>query len=138
MELAVKARVPRAVTNIIQQHHGEGLVKFFYNKALRDSSNPDSVKKSDFSYPGPKPDTIEAALVLLADQTVSITKNLTSPDEVAELVAKIVDQNDLEGELDDCHLTRRNLKTIVKVFTSVLESKFYKRVDNYPIGDSNG
>jgi len=137
VELAVKAKIPRAVINIIQQHHGVSLVKFFYNKALHESSDPDSVKKSDFSYSGPRPDTIEAALVLLADQTVSITKNLTSPDEVAGLVAKVVDQNDLEGELDDCHLTRRNLKTIVKVFTSVLESKFYKRVDNYPLGNSN-
>ncbi|MCD4776488.1 MAG: HDIG domain-containing protein [Candidatus Aegiribacteria sp.] len=137
VELAEKAKIPRAVIDIIQQHHGVGLTKFFYNKALQESSDPQSVKKSDFSYPGPRPFTIEAALVMLADQTASITKNLTSPDEVAELVAKIVDQKDLEGELDDCHLTRRNLKTIVKVFTSVLESKFYKRVDNYPIGDSN-
>lgn len=137
VELAEKAKIPRAVIDIIQQHHGVGLTKFFYNKALQESSDPEIVKKSDFSYPGPRPFTIEAALVMLADQTASITKNLTCPDEVAELVAKIVDQKDLEGELDDCHLTRRNLKTIVKVFTSVLESKFYKRIDNYPIGDSN-
>lgn len=137
VELAEKAKIPRAVIDIIQQHHGVGLAKFFYNKALQESSDPNSVQLSDFSYPGPRPFTIEAALVLLADQTASITKNLTSPDEVAELVARIVDQKDLDGELDDCHLTRRNLKTIVKVFTSVLESKFYKRVDNYPIGDSN-
>jgi len=119
VELAEKAKIPRAVIDIIQQHHGVGLTKFFYNKALQESSDPQSVKKSDFSYPGPRPFTIEAALVMLADQTASITKNLTSPDEVAELVAKIVDQKDLEGELDDCHLTRRNL--IVYVFESGVE-----------------
>jgi len=138
VELAEKAKIPRTVIDIIQQHHGVGLTKYFYNKALQESSTPKSVRKSDFSYLGPRPSTIEAALVLLADQTASFTKNLTSPEEVAEQVAKVVDEIDLEGELDDCHLTRRNLKTIVKVFTSVLESKFYKRVSNYPIGDSNG
>ncbi|MCK5116022.1 MAG: HDIG domain-containing protein [Candidatus Aegiribacteria sp.] len=136
--MAEKAKLPRAVIDIIQQHHGVGLTKYFYNKALQESSDPKSVKKADFSYPGPRPQTIEAALVLLADQASSSTKNLTSPEGVAELVARVVDENDLEGELDDCHLTRRNLKTIVKVFTSVLESKFYKRVSDYPIGDSNG
>ena len=135
--MAEKAKLPRAVIDIIQQHHGVGLTKYFYNKALQESSDPKSVKKADFSYPGPRPQTIEAALVLLADQASSSTKNLTSPEGVAELVTRVVDENDLEGELDDCHLTRRNLKTIVKVFTSVIESKFYKRVSDYPTGDSN-
>ncbi len=138
VEMAEKAKLPRAVIDIIQQHHGVGLTKYFYNKALQESSDPKSVKKADFSYPGPRPQTIEAALVLLADQASSSTKNLTSPEGVAELVARVVDENDLDGELDDCHLTRRNLKTIIKVFTSVLESKFYNRVSDYPIGDSNG
>ncbi len=138
VEMAEKAKLPRAVIDIIRQHHGVGLTKYFYSKALQESSDPKSVKKSNFSYTGPRPSTIEAALVLLADQTSSFTKNLTSPEGVAELVARVIDENDLEGELDDCHLTRRNLKTIEKVFTSVLESKFYKRVNNYPIGDSNG
>ncbi|MCD4700595.1 MAG: HDIG domain-containing protein, partial [Candidatus Aegiribacteria sp.] len=137
VELAEKAKLPRAVIHIIQQHHGAGLTKYFYSKALQESSDPKSVKKSDFSYAGPRPSTIEAALVLLADQTASFTKNLASPEGAAELVARVIDEIDLEGELDDCHLTRRNLKTIVNVFTSVIESKFYKRVDNYPIGDSN-
>lgn len=138
VELAEKAKLPRAVIDIIQQHHGVSLTKYFYSKALQESSDQSSVKKSDFSYAGPRPSTIEAALVLLADQTASFTKNLTSPEGVAELVARVIDENDLEGELDDCHLTRRNLKTIEKVFTSVLESKFYKRVSDYPIGDTSG
>ncbi|MEN8208883.1 MAG: HDIG domain-containing metalloprotein [Candidatus Fermentibacteria bacterium] len=136
--MAEKAKLPRAVIDIIQQHHSVGLTKYFYNKALQESTDPENVNKADFSYSGPRPATIEAALVLLADQAASSTKNLTSPEGVAELVARVVDENDLEGELDDCHLTRRNLKTIVKVFSSVLESKFYKRVSDYPIGGSNG
>ncbi len=138
VEMAEKAKLPRAVIDIIQQHHGVGLTKYFYNKAMQESHDPESVKKIDFSYSGPRPATIEAALVLLADQASSSTKNLTSPEGVAEIVARVVDENDLECELDDCHLTRRKLKTIVKVFTSVLESKFYKRVNDYPTGDSNG
>ncbi len=137
VQLAKKAKLPRAVIDIIQQHHGDSFTKFFYSKALQESSDPENVNKIDFSYVGPRPSTIEAALVMLADQVSSVTNNLTSPDEVAGLVARVVDEKDLEGELDDCQLTRRNLKTIVKVFTSVIESKFYKRVDNYPIGDSN-
>ncbi len=135
--MAEKAKLPRAVIDIIQQHHGVGLTKYFYNKAMQESSDPGSVKKIDFSYSGPRPSTVEAALVLLADQASSATKNLITPEGVAELVARVIDENDLDGELDDCHLTRRNLKTIVSVFTSVIESKFYKRVSDYPTGDSN-
>jgi cyclic-di-AMP phosphodiesterase PgpH len=138
VELAEKAKLPKAVIDIIRQHHGQSLTKYFYSKALKESGDPESVKKSEFSYSGPRPSTIESAIVMLADQTVSITKNLTAPEGVAELVAKVVDEKDLEGELDDCHITRRNLKTIIRVFTSVLESKFYKRVADYPTGISNG
>ena len=136
--MAEKAKLPRAVIDIIQQHHGVGLTKYFYNKALQESGDLNSVKKADFSYSGPRPSSIEAALVLLADQASSSTKNLTSPEGVADLVARVIDEKDLEGELDDCHLTRRNLKTIVKVFTAVLESKFYKRVSDYPTSDPDG
>lgn len=136
--MAEKAKLPRAVIDIIRQHHGVGLTRFFYNKAVSESGDPDSVDEGNYSYPGPRPSTIEAALVLLADQVASVTKNLTDPEEVGELVARVVDEKDLEGELDDCHLTRRNLKTIVKVFTSVLESKFYKRVVDYPMGGPAG
>ena len=138
VKLAEKAKLPGAVIDIIRQHHGRSVTRFFYNKALKESSDPEEVKREDFVYPGPRPSSLEAALVLLADQVASATKNLTAPEGISEVVSDIVDEKDLEGELDDCHLTRRNLKTIARVFTSVLESKFYKRVSDYPLGDANG
>lgn len=136
--MAERAKLPRAVIDIIRQHHGVSLARFFYNKAVNEAEDPESVNRAEYSYTGPRPSTIESALVLLADQVASVTKNLTSPEEVGELVARVVDEKDLEGELDDCHLTRRNLKTIIRVFTSVLESKFYKRVSDYPMGETSG
>jgi putative nucleotidyltransferase with HDIG domain len=138
VDMAERAKLPRAVIDIIKQHHGVSLARFFYNKAVSKSVDPGTVDRRDYTYPGPRPSTIESALVLLADQVSSVTKNLNSPEEVGELVARVVDEKDLEGELDDCHLTRRNLKTIVRVFTSVLESKFYKRVSDYPMGNTTG
>ncbi len=131
-EMAQKAKLPKAVIDILLQHHGTSLTKYFYSKARQESIDPDSVKESDFRYAGPKPSTIEAALVMLADQVASATKNLTSPEELGDIIAAVVDGKDLEGELDDCHLTRRNLKTIINVFTTVLESGFHRRVENYP------
>lgn len=137
--LAEKAKLPRAVINIIQQHHGSSLAKYFYNRAVTEAIDPGSVLESEFRYPGPRPATIEAALVLLADQVASATKNLADPENLADIITSVIDEKDLEGQLDDCHLTRRNLKTIASVFTSVLENKFYKRVKDYPSGDlSNG
>lgn len=137
--LAEKAKLPRAVINIIQQHHGSSLAKYFYNRAITEAIDSDSVSESEFRYPGPRPATIESALVLLADQVASATKNLADPENMADIITSIIDEKDLEGQLDDCHLTRRNLKTIASVFTSVLENKFYKRVKDYPSGDlTNG
>ena len=133
--LAEKAKLPRAVINIIQQHHNSSLAKYFYNKAIAEAIDPDSVLESEFRYPGPRPSTIEAALVLLADQVASATKNLADPENLSDIITSVIDEKDLDGQLDDCHLTRRNLKTIASVFTSVLESKFYKRVKDYPSGD---
>lgn len=133
--LAEKAKLPRAVINIIQQHHDSSLAKYFYNKAIAEAIDPDSILESEFRYPGPRPSTIEAALVLLADQVASATKNLADPENLSDIITSVIDEKDLDGQLDDCHLTRRNLKTIASVFTSVLESKFYKRVKDYPSGD---
>ncbi len=137
VSLAEKAKLPRAVIDIIQQHHGSSLAKYFYNKAITESIDPDSILDSEFRYPGPRPATIEAALVLLADQVASATKNLADPENLTDIITSIIDEKDLEGQLDDCHLTRRNLKTIASEFISVLENKFYKRVKNYPSGNLN-
>lgn len=136
--MAERAKLPRAVIDIIAQHHGTSLARFFYNRAAGSAGEGVEVDRADFAYPGPRPTTVEAALVMLADQVASVTKNLTSPEELEELVARVVDEKDLEGELDECHLTRRNLKTVARVFTSVLESRFHKRVKDYPLGGTVG
>jgi len=131
-EMAARSKLPRAVQDILRQHHGRSLVQYFYNKARRDAVDPESVREEDFRYAGPRPSTIEAALVMLADQVASATKNLQSRDEIRSVVEKTVEGRDLEGELDDCHLTRRNLKTIADVFVAVLESSHHRRVEDYP------
>ena len=131
-EMAAKEKLPRAVVDILRQHHGTSLAQYFYSKARRDSEHPDTVREEDFRYRGPRPTTIEAAIVMLADQVASATKNLLSPGEIRSVVEKAVEGKDLEGELDDCHITRRNLKTVSDVFTTILESRFHRRVEDYP------
>ncbi len=132
VEMAEKAKLPLSVVDIVRQHHGTSLVRYFYRAALSEAADPDSVDESEFRYPGPKPTSVEAAIVMLADQVASATKNLGSADEVAGVVSRVIEEKDLEGELDDCRLTRGNLKTLAEVFTNIIEGAYHKRVDDFP------
>ncbi len=130
LELARKYKLPPQVQDFIAQHHGTGLAECFYRQALQEQGQVD---EDDFRYPGPKPQTKETAIVMLADSCEAVVraKHPTSSEEIAELVEKVIREKLLAGELDESDLTLHDLNEIKSAFVSILQGVFHPRVD-YP------
>jgi putative nucleotidyltransferase with HDIG domain len=135
VELARKYRLPKEIREIIQQHHGASLITFFYEKAKDLSKNNGGhvVDKDNFRYPGPKPQTRVAALVMLADNVEAAARVLDNPTpaRIETLIDTIINKIFLDGQLDDCELTLKDLNKIKSHFTYILTGIHHKRID-YP------
>jgi len=123
VELAKEHRLGRSIIEIIRQSHGTSLISYFYLKAkgLEVPGSP-PVDERDFRYPGPKPQTREAGLVLLADCVEAASRTLTDPTpaRIQGLVQKIINNIFIDGQLDECELTLKNLHEIAKSFNQIL------------------
>jgi putative nucleotidyltransferase with HDIG domain len=133
VELASKQHLGEAICDIIQQHHGTSLISFFYTKAKNQAADPDKVNIQDYRYPGPRPQTKEAGLVLVADQVEAASKTLMDPTpaRIQGMVQKIVNNIFADGQLDECELTLKELHLIAKHCTKILSGIFHQRV-HYP------
>ena len=133
LDLARKYKLNPVIYDFIVQHHGTGLMYYFYQRALEDSDDQDSVKEDSFRYPGPKPQTKETAIVLLADSAEAATRSLeeTTPKKIEELVRKIINNKFIDGQLDECDLTLKEIELIAQSFTRVLSAMYHSRV-KYP------
>ena len=131
VDLAARARVPGAIIDVIQQHHGTSLMTFFYQKAL-DQGVGREVQEA-YRYPGPKPETKEAAIVMLADVVEATSRTLeeATPSRLKGMVTKIIQEKFTTGELDDCELTLRDLHKIGESFIHNLSGRFHQRIE-YP------
>lgn len=132
VELARSYRLPEKIVEIIEQHHGTSLAGFFYQKALEaDQKKPPNER--DFRYPGPKPQTREAAIVMLADAVEAAVRALgqPAPGQVEGLVRRIIKEKLYDGQLDESALTFRDLEMIAVAFTKVLSGIFHSRLE-YP------
>lgn len=135
IDLAMKHRLGRPIIDAISQHQGTTLLRVFHQKALdRAKSTGASVDENEFRYPGPRPRTREAAILLLADATEAATRALKdpSPVEVAARVRKVIDEKREDGQLDDCPLTLADLKKIEAAFVRVLTLGVYHSRIEYP------
>jgi len=133
-ELASQAKLGQPIISIIREHHGTSLVSYFYDKAKKNKDESiRSLTESDFRYPGPKPQTKEAGLVMLGDVIEASSRTLTNPTpaRIRSLVRERIEKVYTDGQLDDCELTLRNLNTIAETFTRILTGIFHHRVD-YP------
>ena len=132
VEMAKKHRLGQAITDIINQHHGTALIAFFYQKAKNEVGETE-VLEGDFRYNGPKPQTKEAGIVMLADAIEAASKTLSehTPDRIQWLTQKIVNKIFSDGQLDDCELTLKDLHAITRSFNKVFEGMHHQRVD-YP------
>jgi putative nucleotidyltransferase with HDIG domain len=135
VELARKHRLGQPIMDIIAQHHGTRVIPFFYNKAMearRAAGQPDP-DPQDFSYPGPRPQTREAGLVMLADTVEAASRSLdnATPARLHGLVQQQINKIFSEGQLDECELTLKDLHKIAKSFNTVLSGIFHQRLE-YP------
>lgn len=132
VEIAKKNKLGDIIINAIQQHHGTSLISYFYGKAKRIKGD-DSVTIDDFRYPGPKPQTWMAGLVMLADVVEAASRTLENPtpSRIQWHVQTTINRIFAEGELDECDLTLKNLHKIAKSFNKILNGIHHHRVE-YP------
>ena len=114
---------------IIRQHHGTALIKFFYDKAQQREKDG-QVNEQDYRYPGPKPQTREAALIMLADAVEAAGRTLMDPTpaRIQGMVQKIINKIFIDGQLDECELTLKDLHEIAKSFNRMLSGIFHQRI----------
>lgn len=132
LELARQHKLPQALHPFIAEHHGTTVIGYFYRKALEQAQNT-PVEESDFRYPGPRPQSRETAILMLADSCEAAVRsmNTNDPVQIEMMIRKIVDDRLRDRQLDECDLNMRDLDRIVAVFTRVLTGVFHARVE-YP------
>ena len=128
-DLAKKYGLPQVVIDFIQQHHGESLAGYFYNKAI-EQEGAENVTEGQFRYPGPKPQTKETAILMLADGVESAVRSLKNPsqEEIETMVNKIFTERLNDGQLSDSPLTLKDIKTIAATFNKILRGMQHERI----------
>lgn len=132
--LGEMAGIPDDVLNFIEEHHGTMVMSYFYSKALEQGEDKKSIAK--YRYPGPKPQTRETGIAMLADAVEAASRTLEDPKpaRISSLIQRIINDRFQSGELDECPLTLRDLARIREAFAAVLMAAFHHRVQ-YPNQD---
>jgi putative nucleotidyltransferase with HDIG domain len=130
LSLADRYHLPAMIREMIPAHHGTSVVKYFYQLAQQRGQNPDD---ASFHYPGPRPRTKEAGIVMLADGTEASVRSLAEkkPETIRVMVERIVSDRLAEGQLDECDLTLRDLQQIKDAFCELLLGVYHERIP-YP------
>lgn len=138
VELAKKYKLNPQLTDFIEQHHGNSLVFYFYRRALEKLDEFGQISQEGFRYPGPKPKTKETAIVLLADSVEAASRTLKEPGaaNIEELVHKVINNKFIDGQLDECDLTLKDLEKISAVFVRILSGIYHSRI-TYPEGSES-
>ena len=152
VDLAVKHKLNPRIIDVIQEHHGDSLVYYFYRRAQeqkkaemekvdRRLENPEdlpAVDEKNFRYPGPRPSSRESGIICLADTVESASRSLKkpSPAKIRAMVDDLVNAKINDGQLDDCPLTLRDLAIVKESFTGTLRSMLHSRID-YPKDDAS-
>lgn len=133
IEVGRRYKLNPMILDFIPQHHGTSLMYYFYQKALEEAESEDMVKEDNYRYPGPKPQSRETAIVLLADSVEAATRALDdpTPNKVAETVRKIINNKFIDGQLDECNLPLKEIELIAETFTRILGAMYHGRV-KYP------
>ncbi|MCA9664406.1 MAG: HDIG domain-containing protein [Myxococcales bacterium] len=133
IELLREHGIPQLVVDTAMQHHGTQLIEFFYAKAREQKDDDEEVHESDYRYPGPKPQSREAGVIMLADGVEAAARSLPEPteDRLRELVQRMINSKFASGQLDQCDLTLRDLHLIAKSFLQVLRGIYHQR-PTYP------
>ena len=132
VELAKKHRLPEPIIDMIRQHHGDTPTMYFYAKTVK-LVGEENVDIRDFRYDGPKPQTAEAAILMLADTVEAAVRSISDPtrDKISQMIRKLVRGKMEDGQLDECTLTFRDIGRICTAFETVLQGVFHERIE-YP------
>jgi putative nucleotidyltransferase with HDIG domain len=135
-DLARQHHLPESIIDFIEQHHGTTLVEYFYNQAAKQcEEDPDSsdVDETSFRYPGPKPQTLETGVLMVADAAESACRTLVdpAPARIRHLVHELTMKRLLDGQFDECGLTFKQLRAIEDSLVKSLTAVYHGRV-KYP------
>jgi len=135
MEMLQEYKIPKAICDIAEQHHGTTLLQYFYHKALQkmEEASGSEVSEDEYRYPGPKAQTKEAAIVGISDCVEAAVRSLRSPtmEQIDAMVEKIIKQRLNDGQFDDCDLTLKDLGKISQALRETLLGIFHSRIE-YP------
>ena len=133
IELARKYNLPKVIQDIIGEHHGTTLVKYFYYTMKNNSENPEEVKEENYRYPGPIPNSKEAGIIMLADSVEAAVRSIKEPseDKIKEMINNIISDKLSCGQLNDCNLTIKDIEKIKKCFLTALNGIYHHRIE-YP------
>lgn len=133
IELGRQYKLKDPILRFIPEHQGTGVIYYFYRKALDRAKPGEKINPDDFRYPGPKPQSKETAVALLSDSTEAASRSLKepSPESIRNLVRKVINDKFIDGQLDECDLTLKDLHKIQESFVHNLMAIFHTRV-TYP------
>lgn len=138
VDYALGQRLGERIAAVIAQHHGTSRIRYFYDRAKQlEEAGHERVAETEFRYKGPKPQSKEAALVMMADIAEAATRSLKTPTpaRIESLVTELIDKVFADGQLDECEMTLRDLHKVAGQFSAVLNGRFHGRIE-YP--ESNG
>lgn len=129
LEIAKKNGLPSVICDFIMQHHGEGIAKYFYNQAIQEEG-AENVKEEQFRYTGPKPNTKETAILMIADAVESAVRAMkgATADEIENIIDKIIVERLNDGQLADSPLTLNDIKVIAMTFSRILRGMQHNRI----------
>jgi hypothetical protein len=139
LEMAREHGLPHRVLNFVPMHHGTTRIEYFYRRAVQQTSDDDpDVLESEFRYPGPRPDSCETGILMLADGVEAASRSLDDPThkKLESLIDDIFSARAEDGQLNDTDLTFRDLNTIKDTFLSMLIGIYHVRV-KYPEQDED-
>lgn len=146
VELALEHKLGKPIQDVILQHHGTTLISFFFNRAKErfeasegNAPSVDEMPEEEFRYPGPKPQFREAALCMLADSIEAAARSLDEPTpaRLQNIVKNIIQRKFMDGQLEECNLTLRDLSIIEEAFNRILLGIYHQRID-YPRSAGGG
>lgn len=130
LSLAAKYKLPTVIRNFISEHHGKGITKYFYNTAVNNSNEGNTVDIENFRYPGPNPQTKETAILMMADAVEAASRSLKdySPQSIDTLVDKIIDSQQHDGLFKESPISYRDVEEVKKTFKKRLATIYHSRI----------
>ncbi len=135
VQMAQKANLPKVIVDMILQHHGKGMAKFFYATACKAAKSEADVDRSIYTYPGPNPQSREAAILMMTDACEAAVKSITEPNDknIRDMVNRVIDGQKADGLLNEAPITLSEIETVKTVITERLRSSASARVSYAPV-----